>query len=151
MNNTLIASMINQRKIKFFDENNIEIHLCEPSPFNYIYPFKKPFFVVDCFARKKNIKQELSFISINDLERYGLGIFSMIPPNKWNQKQKVMYVILSTKGSYPGATRVFKPAGIKVQLDRYSNQVRLVGANAGYPHYMEEGGCSPWSELPKNE
>jgi len=148
----VVAGILAAKSIRFTDEDERVFKLCEDSPFIFIEDFQKPFIIYDTFADKTTRPETLIFIDIGVLEKHGLVIYSKVPYQRWFPNQKTAYVIGRKDFPIIGGKRVKSPP-VKIQKDISNNKVRLIGANAGEPHYDAGGfgGCSPWIELGKEE
>jgi len=151
MQNSIIGGIIAAKRIKFTDESGMNFKLCGDSEFSFIEDFQIPFIIYDTFADKTTRPETLIFIDYGELEKYGLVIYSITPSKKWFPNQKIAYVIGRKDFPIPGGKRIKKPANCKIQKDLSNNKVRLVGINAGEPHYESQGGCGNWVELGEKE
>ncbi len=148
----VVPGIIAAKSIRFKDEDGNIFKLCEDSPTIFIEDFQQPFIIFDTFASKTTKPETLIFIDIGELEKHGLVIYSKVPYQKWFPQQKVAYVIGRKDFPIIGGKKVRSPP-VKIQKDISNNKVRLIGTNAGEPHFDVGGfgGCSPWIELGKEE
>ena len=146
MRYSIIPEIINQRKIMLLNEKDVEVNLCKPSPFRYISQFEKPFIVIDTFAKKTSVPEEIVNIEIDELKKLGFMItVTQARRNKWFSGQRVIYRIESLYNASPGSKKInYLPSYHSVQKDIKNNQIRIVGPNAGYPH---RGNGGPWIEI----
>lgn len=151
---SIVPEYLLTKRILLRDEKGVEVILCEKPNYIFKNPFHKPYLVIDNFAKKTIRVDEIRTIDIEELSKLGYTIYSAFVPkkNRWFSKQVVMYV-LSKKDSpaYPSSKKLTTvPSGHKLQKDLTNNRIRIVGLNAGYPHYADQGGSSPWIEV-KND
>jgi hypothetical protein len=146
---SIVPEIIKQNSIKFFDERDVEISLCENSNINYIIPFVQPRLIINTFAKKTTKPSELVFIDIEELKKLGFFITVINTSHGWYARQKVIYKIESDQHRTPGSKKMtYIPGSHKIQKDISNKRIRLVGANAGYPHYTADyGGAGPWINL----
>lgn len=149
MNRSIVPEIIKSKDIKFFDERNVEITLCEKSEINYIPPFSQPYLYVNRFAKKTTKPSEFVFIDLEELKKLGYYLVSTREGVKWHNHQNVIYKIDSLDNKTPGARKLtYVPQPQKIQKDIPNKRIRLLGPNAGYPHYQaENGGAGPWIYL----
>lgn len=145
---SIVPEIIKSREIYFFDERDIEIRLCEESV-NFLSPFKEPYLVIDTFAKKTTKPSEFVFIDLEELKKFGYYLVATREGVKWYNNQKVIYKIDSQENRTPGARKLtYLPSQHKIQKDTPNKRIRLLGPNAGYPHYQaENGGAGPWISL----
>lgn len=150
--NSIIPGIIAAKRIKFTNEEGIIFKLCEDSNSIFIEDFQQPFIIFDTFASKTTRPETLVFIDIGELEKHGLVIYSKVPYQKWFPQQKVAYVIGRKDFPVIGGKKPKNPP-VKIQKDIANNKVRLIGVNAGEPHFDVGGfgGCGNWVELGKEE
>ena len=148
MKYSIIPEIINSKKIKFFDEKDVEVLICKLSPFKYISPFKQPYIIVDVFAKKTIRQEELVNIDITELRKLGFIITSIKSGRKgWFNHQKVIYMIENISNRYPNSKKMKEiPSNHKILKDKVNNKIKLIGQNAGYPR---RGVGGPWVELTK--
>ena len=140
---SIVPEVIAQKRIVFLNEKNVEINLCNPSPFRYVSPFETPFFVIDTFAKKTSAPQEIITIDIQELGKLGLIITRIrAGRNAWFIGQRVIYRIESSSNLSPGSKKISSiPNYHSIQKDVTNKMVRLIGPNAGYPR---RGNGGPW-------
>lgn len=146
MKYSIIPEIINSKKIRFFDEKNIEVSICKKSPFRYNSPFELPYLIVDTFAKKTSRPEELVNINIDELKKLGFILTSMEAGNKrWFNNQRVIYRIENISNRSPISKKIKEiPPNHKIIKDIANNKIRFRGSNAGFPH---RGGGGPWIEL----
>lgn len=143
---SIVPEILSTEKVRLLDENNVQVFLCSPSPFRFVSQFQNPFLIVDTFAKREVNTQELIFIDFAELKKLGFCFYSLRNFKKWRNRQMVMYVI--SKLPLPNSTKLLDiPPQHKIQKDRANNKLRIIGINAGYPHYSDLGGCSPWVDI----
>lgn len=140
---SIIPEIINSKKIKFYDEKNRKIFLCKESKFKYIIPFKSPSIVIDTFAKKTTIPEELVVIDFEELKKLGYILTSIrAGSNRWFKRQLVIYRIESSSNISPGSKKLKEvSSGHRIEKDISNNKIRLVGPNAGFPRV---GNGGPW-------
>ncbi len=149
MKYSIVPEILNSNKIKFLDENNIEVSICKKSPFKYISPFEPSYIIIDTFASKTARPTELVNIEIDELKKLGFMITAIeAGRNRWFHSQRVIYRIESISSPSPNSKRIkIIPKHHKIQMDKANeNRIRLVGLNAGWPR---RGNGGPWLELKK--
>lgn len=149
---SIIPEMISSKNIRFFDERNMELVLCEKVISNFITPFNQPFLIVDRFAKKTIKKVEIIPIgTVIELKKLGFVISVLEAKSKGIRfkGQKKIYILEKLSERIPGARRLdYIPVNHKLQKDKLNKRVRLVGPNAGFPYYKSEyGDCGPWKEI----
>ena len=88
--NSIVPEIIHSKKIKFFNERDVEIILCEESDSNYIPPFDAPYLRVKTFAEKTTKPPEIFNIDVIDLEKLGIVLASRRTSHGWFRGQKVI-------------------------------------------------------------
>jgi len=106
--NSIVPQMLSSKKIKFFDENDLEIEL-SPS--------------------------ELVKINLDELKSIGF-VLTATPVRKdslrWFRGQKVIYRIEKSSDLSPYSKKLkIEPKNHKIIKDKANNVVRLEGANSG--------------------
>lgn len=146
MRYSIVPEIINQKKIVLLNEKNVAVVLCKPSPFKYITPFNTPFIVIDSFAKKTGIPEEIVNVELDELKKLGFMItVTKAGRNKWFTNQRVIYRIEPLYNASPGSKKINHiPSYHSIQKDIKNNQIRIVGPNAGYPH---RGNGGPWIEI----
>ena len=146
MQYSIVPSIISSKKIRFFDEKDLEVRICNISKFKYISPFEPPFLKIDTFAKKTKLPSELVFISMEELRRLGFIITAIrAGRHAWRSRQQVIYRIEDVTNQSPKSkNNKILPQEHKIQKDKANNRIRLIGANAGFPH---RGGGGPWISL----
>lgn len=141
MRYSIVPELINQKKIIFLNEKNVEVSLCKQSPFRYLSPFEKPFIVIDTFAKKTSIPEEIVNVELEELKKLGFMItVTKAGRNKWFNGQRVIYRIESLYNASPGSKKInFIPSYHSIKKDVRNNTLRLTGPNAGYPHRGDGG------------
>lgn len=134
---TITQSIIKSNKIRFFDENDIEIFLSNKSNVrrNYI-GLNFPSFTIDVFATKTKSPEKIISITIEDLRKLGYILTSKPSGKKsWFIAQRKIYCIekIQEKSMYSKKLNII-PLDHKIERDINNNTLRLVGKNAGYPH-----------------
>lgn len=127
-----IPEMISDKKMNFIDEQNVRVSLCSQSKFRYIYPFQKPFIIVDAFAKKTTKAEEIKGIELEELKKMGYVITSIPAGNKkWYTHQRMIYRLESKSNITPGARKLGStPRDHKILKDVTNNRIRLIGPNA---------------------
>lgn len=145
---SIVPELVKSAGMQFFDERDIEIKLCEESV-NFVSPFNEPYLIIDTFAKKTTKPSEFVFIDLEELKKLGYYLVAIRDGVKWYNNQKVIYKIDSQENKTPGARKLtYVPAPQKIQKDVPNKRIRLLGPNAGYPHYQaENGGAGPWINL----
>ncbi len=143
---SIIPSMINAQEIKFFNEKSYEVKICNPTDSNYLSPYECPHLIIDTFAEKTTKEIKVMYIEIEELKKLGYGINSMRVRKGWFRNQRVIYRLENISNRIPGSKRLnYLPNYHKIQKDILNKRIRLVGPNAGYPHYESQfGGAGPW-------
>ena len=140
---SIVPEIISDKKMKFFDDKNVEITICNQSKFRYINPFKTPFIMVDTFAKKTSHPEKIVGIEIEELKNLKFMVTSIFAgKKKWRRNQKVIYRIESISNPTPGSKRLINiPVNHKVMKDVVNKKLRIIGPNAGYPRHGDGG---PW-------
>jgi len=143
MKYSIIPEIINHKKISFLNEKNVEVSICKNSPFRYIPPFEKPYIIIDTFAKKTSMPEEIISIDIDELKKIGFVITSTrAGRNRWFSGQRTIYRIEPSSNISPGSKKInYIPEGHSVKKDVTNNLVRIIGPNAGYPRRGDGG---PW-------
>lgn len=141
MKYSIIPEIINQKKISFLNEKNVEVPLCDSSPFRFMNPFQKPFIIIDTFAKKTSMPEKIVKIEIDELKKLGFIITTTkAGRNKWFTNQRVIYRIEPSSNISPGSKKInYIPSNHTIQKDVVNNKLKLIGANAGYPRVGNGG------------
>lgn len=146
MKYSIVPEIVRMKVIQFLNEKNVEVNLCNPSPFRYVSQFEKPYIIIDTFAKKTSVPEEIVNIELVELKKLGFMItVTKAGRNKWFSGQRVIYRIESLYNASPGSKKInFIPSYHSIKKDVKNNCIRLVGPNAGYPH---RGNGGNWIEL----
>lgn len=131
MNCSIIPEILSSRRIKFFDEREIQIFLCKESDSNYIYPFEVPFLIIDTFAKKTTKPSEIKTIDIEELKKLDYLITAKKTRKGWFKHQKVIYLLENRFNQLQGKRIGYCPNDHKIEKDIPNKKIRLVGQNAG--------------------
>jgi len=153
MKTSIVPELLNNRGIRIFDDNNVEIRICEDSKvqlsLNY---FKNPFIIIDNMELGKGDNIETKKIVFSDLERLNLKLVtidlrSASRGNMRNRRgQKVCYMIKQKTASLEGAREIFKmPREHILEMDITNKRIRIRGVNS-YPYVSNEN-ASKWVEI----
>lgn len=136
MRYSIVPEIINQKKIVLLNEKNVEVILCKHSPFKYISPFDKPFIIIDSFAKKTSLPEEIVNVELEELKKLGFMLTATkAGRNKWWTGQRIIYRLEPIYNASPGSKRInYIPSYHSIQKDVKNNTLRLIGPNAGYPH-----------------
>ena len=143
MKYSIVPELINNKKISFLNEKNVPISICKNSPFRYFSPFERPFIIIDTFAKKTSMPEEIVKIEVDELKKLGFVITVVrAGRNRWFSNQRVIYRIEPSSNTSPGAQKKnYIPSDHSIEKDVINNRIRLVGPNAGYPR---RGNGGPW-------
>ena len=140
MRHSIVPDIISEKKIKFLDERDIEITICEKSDLNFISPFEVPFLIIDIFAKKTTKKEEIVSIDLEELNKLDYVLTSRRTSRGWFRGQKVIYY-LEKKSEKKFRKMTYVPEGHKIQKDIPNKRIRLYGPNSGPNNY------GPWMEI----
>lgn len=155
-NYSLVPSLINENKIRLFDDNGVTINICDPVLIKSFPKYKSPYLVIDSFGKQVTREITLKDISVEELESKGLylvKIDKISTSAKWRSNMRVMYRIERKGNTSPGAKPIsYVPTDHFLKIDTANNRVVLLGPNAGYPHtnYMYKGvnrGRGDWVQV----
>lgn len=142
MRYSIVPEILKSKDIKFYDERDIEIELCEESDCNYITPFEPPFLVINTFAKKTTKPEEIVSMDIDELKTYGYIITSIKTSKGWWKGQKAIYRIENKSEKIPESKKLEKvPNNHKLQRDIPNKCIRLIGPNAGPNNFGQ------WKEI----
>lgn len=133
MQYSVVPEYLNEHRIKFKKLDLIPVNICDTSNKRYISPFKKPFLIINLFAKKTTKPVEIVEISLEELRNFGFAMFSFkVRGNGWFWGQRKKFII-EKKSSHPIGSRKLGnvPPNHMIELDKNNNLVRLKGANAG--------------------
>lgn len=149
--NNIVQEIITSKRIRFYDERDIERELCKPDSNLYKIPFNKPYLVIDKFANKSTQVTKTCYLEIEDITKLGKIITVVkINPGTGNfKRQKVIYQIEDKINRSPGSRKLnYIPTDHKVIKDIINKRIRIIGTNAGYPNYNTPwGNAGPWIEI----
>ncbi len=142
MRHSIVPNILAENKIKFLDERDIEIKLCEEINSNFINPFNVPYFFIDTFAKKTSKKEEIVIIDLEELNKYEYVITGVSTSRGWFRGQKVIYRLEKKSERLPGSRKMtYVPGDHKIQKDIPNKRIRLYGPNTGPNNY------GPWYEI----
>jgi len=142
MRHSIVPDILSERKIKFFDERDIKVTICEESDSNFISPFETPFLIIDTFAKKTTKKEEIVLIDLEELYKLDYIITRRKTSRGWFKGQKVIYLLEKKLNRLPGSQKMtYIPDHHKIQKDIPNKRIRLVGTNAGPNNY------GPWCDI----
>lgn len=150
--NNIVQELINSKRIKFYDERDIERELFKKSDLNfYKSPFIKPFLSVDKFAIKSTQVTKTCYLEYADLSKLNkiITVTKLSPGSGYFKRQKVIYQIEDKTNRSPGSNQLrYIPTGHKIIKDIVNKRIMLIGANAGYPNRSTQwGNAGPWMEI----
>jgi hypothetical protein len=145
---SIVPEMIATRGQRFLDKNGVEIILCEKSKFAFQNKFQKPFIIYDTFTKKTSSQEDIITLNYSELKKLGYAVWTypVSKKTKWMKNQRLIYRIDRLTNAIPGGSKLAAlPKSCKLIKDLANNRVRILGENAGYPHYSDGGG--PWIEI----
>jgi hypothetical protein len=140
---SIVPEIITSNRIKFLNERNAEVKICNKTKFRFISPFEQPFIIYDIFSKRVTKTSDLINIGYEELNRLGLFIYS-IPAGrrKWFKSQTTIHILNNKNFTNPYASRLKAcPQKLIIQKDIINKKIRIFGMTA-YPHLADGG--SPW-------
>ena len=130
---SIVPEILDSKKIKFYDENDIEVQIAKPSPSKYFYPFKKPYIIIDKFANKTTRPEDIrNIIEIDELKKMGFCIYSIKVSRRFRKGQQVAYKLKKINDILYNAKALNHiPTNHKIQEDINNKLIRICGKNAG--------------------
>lgn len=149
--NSLVPAIVNSKRIRFFDERDIERELCKKTDSVYKNPFVKPYLIVDKFAKKSTEVTKTCNLEFEELIKLDkiITVTKITPGMGYFKRQQVVYQIEDKTNRSPGSRKLgYIPTDHKVVKDVINKRIRIVGTNAGYPNYNTQwGNAGPWIEI----
>lgn len=143
MQYSIVPNLLRERKIRFFDENEVKI-IFELS--GTLPKFNPPFLNIDTFAKKTTSPEDIINLTLEQLKKIGYLVVSIKTRNGWFRGQRARYLIESkTNRSRTSKTFKFLPREHQIQFDRNNKRIRLQGSNSG------QEGTTNWINLEEKD
>ncbi len=130
---SIVPEILNSKKIKFYDENDLEVQIAKPASLKYFYPFRKPYIIIDKFANKTTRPEDIKNITeIDELKKLEFCIYSIKVSKRFRKGQQVTYKLRKRNDPlYNSKILDHIPANHKIQVDMNNKLIRICGKNAG--------------------
>jgi len=145
---SIVPDMIKKAGIKFYDEKDLPIQLCEPLEGNPDIPqFQPPFLRIDTFAKRTAKPINIVLVqTTQELRQLGFIICVLKTPGQFRAGQKVTYRLRYKDDPVPPNVKDYRvlgyiPTDHTIQRDTNNARIRMCGRNAG------RFGFSEWKDI----
>ncbi len=130
---SIVPEILNFKKIKFFNENDVSVQIGKVSSLEYFSPFSKPYLVIDRFLNRTIISENVRNITeIDELKKFEFCIHSVKISKKFRRGQQVAYKLRKKSDPiYNSNILNHIPRSHKIQIDMNNKFIRMCGKNAG--------------------